>query len=163
MNKKAVIVLMIISLGFNAGVLVTMGHHWLRHRAFERHPATEIERHQKRMQKMLQLTEPQAQKMHADWEAMQKMIEPVKLKLEEKRAALFSLIDSGTADVAAIDRIIGEIAPLQIQLEKTIFEHSLAFSKTLTADQRLRFKAVFQKNAKRMPHGPGFMPPKMDY
>ncbi|MGA2091290.1 MAG: periplasmic heavy metal sensor [Endomicrobiales bacterium] len=163
MKKKSIIVLMILSLGFNAGVVVTVCHNWLRHRAFVRSPQMEGERHKKYMQKMLQLSDAQAQTMHNDWETMQKAITPVKQELEAKRAALFTLIDSGTADTATIDRAVGEIVPLQMQLEKTIIEHSLAFSRTLTPQQRIRFKSLFQKGAKRLPRGQGFLSGKLDF
>jgi len=157
MKTKIMTALLAGSLGFNIAVLATFGHHWIMKKRLERRPQ-EISWHRHRIKKMLKLTDEQAQAMEQGRMELQKTIEPIRKELQTKREVLFTLLNADNVDKAKVDALVTDISALQLKIEKTVIEHSIALRNNLTPEQRQKFKACFQKGPKKMlRRGPGFM------
>jgi Spy/CpxP family protein refolding chaperone len=156
MKTKAMAVLLILSLGFNIGVIFTFGHHWFERGEFGRwhHKGSFGEN---KFHKMLNLTEEQKKLMENDREEMQKVLAPIRKDLENKRAELFALLDSDNVDNSKVDKLINDISLCQMMIEKTVVEHSVNIRKSLTPAQQKEFKAFLKKSFQKMPPGRGFM------
>ncbi|MCB4792551.1 MAG: Spy/CpxP family protein refolding chaperone [Elusimicrobia bacterium] len=156
MKIKLLMVLLLLSLGFNLGVFVTFGHHCLLKKYFEKGPK-ESSWHKNKIKKMLNLSEEQALYMEKDRKALQDTINPLKDELKAKRAELFAMLDSDSIDNSKVDKLIGEISVLQMKIEKNVVDHSLNIRKQLTPEQQKKFKEFLKKGFEKMSRGPGFM------
>ena len=142
MRKRILVVLLVISAGFNVGVLATFGHHWLFKITPESWRAG-------RMHRQLGLSNEQAGAMKKDREEMKKVIEPMRSELQKKREELFAALGEDTINNAKIDKLITEIAALQMNLEKTLIDRSINFRKNLTPEQQKKFAQVLKRTSKR--------------
>lgn len=152
MKKKIMTVVLILSLGLNLGVLITVGRHWLYRREFKKGPG-ENSWFKKKMQKELNLTEAQVTFMEQDRKNIDQEITSIKEELKKKRAELFTLLDANPVDNAKVDKLIDTISLLQAKIEKTVVNHLAIMKKNLTPEQQQKFKAMMPK---------GFMGPPPD-
>lgn len=156
MNTKLLKILLILSLGFNLGIVITFGHHWLMRKEFKKWPE-ESSRHKKFMHKTLGLTDEQAKLMDNNRESLEKEIFPLKEELKKKRLELASLLDADTVDNSKIETLTADISLLQMKIEKNVINNSINIRKILTIEQQKKFKAFLKKGFQNMSHGHGFM------
>ena len=159
MKTKYLVILLVLSLGFNLGVAVTFGHHCMLKKEFKGH-AGEGSWQKNKARKMLGLTDEQAKLMEKDREELQSVLKPIGEDLKNKRIELYSLLEADNVDRPKVDKLVNEIAALQVKMEKTVIEHSLKIRQNLTPEQRVKFREFFRKHSGKMPrgpHGPGFM------
>lgn len=149
MKVKALIVLLIISLGLNIGVLVTVGQRFMRFRDFHCEPKGEPgPRLKSRMQKMLGLTDGQVAAFEEGHKAMEKANQPIREQLESKRYELMNLLAQDDVDKAKVYKLLADINALQLKLEKNIVNRSIDIKKTLTPEQKKKFARIFDKGPK---------------
>lgn len=153
MKSKLLMVLLILSLGFNIGFMATFGHHWLMKKEFANCPK-ENSWHKAKVKKMLNLTDEQVQVMEKDRKELQYVINPIREELKNKRTELFNLLDTDNIDKAKLEKLIAEISSLQMAIEKNVIEHSINIRKNLTPEQQKKFKTFLKKGFEKMAHGP---------
>jgi len=156
MRSKILMILLILSVGFNIGVLATFGHHWLMKKEFDKWPK-ESSWHMSKFKKMLNLSDEQALSLEKDRKILQDTITPIRVELKNKRTELFNLLDTDNIDNVKLDKLIADISALQMAIEKNVIEHSVNVRKNLTPEQQKKFKAFLKKGFERMSHGPEMM------
>jgi Spy/CpxP family protein refolding chaperone len=155
MKVKVLVVLLIVSLGLNIGVLVTVGHHWFAMRDFHGGPK-DNPRLRFKMQKLLDLTDEQAKAFELGHQTMEKSNAPVKAELDSKRCELMCVLAKDNVDKVKVDKLLADISALQLKLERNIVNRSIDIRKNLTPEQRGKFTKIFDKGPKKPPFGPGF-------
>lgn len=150
MKTKIMVILLVLSLAFNLGIIVTFGYHKLSRRDFRK----EFDRaggYRNRMQKMFNLSEEQVRFMEQDREEAQKEIKPIMDELQKKRAELFALLNADNIDNTKVEKLINDIALLQVKIEKNVVSHLIKVRKNLTPEQQEKFKAIIPKGFMKMP------------
>ena len=74
------------------------------------------------------------------------------LQIDQKRVALADILLQPQPDVSTIDELLGDIAKLQIDLEKKTIEHILTIKDQLEPQQQERFILPIVKEIRRRCH-----------
>lgn len=159
MKTKIIVILLVLSVAFNLGIIVTFGYHKLSRRDFRK----EFDRaggHRNRMQKMFNLSEEQARFMDKDRGEIQKENKPIMDELEKKRTELFTLLNADKVDNTKVEKLINDIALLQVKIEKNVVSHLIKIRKNLTPQQQEKFKTIIPKGFMRMPPEEEKRPPE---
>ncbi len=144
MDKKILVVILVVSVAINLATIFTLGYFW-----WTRHPAAEQELlvhpphmmhdwQQTRMARELGLSNDQIQEMRKANEEMRIAMQPLREELFTKRQELMSLLRDEDVDRAKADMLIEQIADLQTRHDAEIFERLLVMKKILTPEQRQR-------------------------
>jgi Spy/CpxP family protein refolding chaperone len=144
MDKKVLVVLLIISVAINAATLFTFGYFWwARHtdtgqKVFVRRPYMMHDWHHTRMARELGLSEQQIEEMKKANEEMRIAMQPLREELFRKRQELMSLLRDEEINKAQADILIKQIAELQVKHDAQIFDRLLMMKRILTPEQRER-------------------------
>jgi Spy/CpxP family protein refolding chaperone len=157
MKIKILSVLLILSLGINAGVIGTIGFHWIHHRVGQKDDSGFV----KHMQRKLGLSAEQAAILGKGRMELQACIQPARTTIQNKRMELLSLLEKENAYSPATDALIGDIAQLQMEIERNVIHHSFDTKKILTPAQQNKLYALLRKGMKRGGKHPTFMHDKM--
>lgn len=153
MKMKIITIMLILSLGFNVGVLFFFGNHFLMKKSFsgKRH-FQEDHWLKDTMRRECALTDEQAQKLEKEREGFEASIRPLKKELQQKRKELFAAV-AGELPEVKTDQLIQDLTRLQIQMEKSVIAHMGEVKKSLTPEQQKKFLEMIEKGPMRMPFG----------
>lgn len=161
MNKRALVIILLISVAINLVAVFTIGSYWWKaggHRKDMMPPW--IGRGQgwqeSLLSRELNLTEEQLEALHENQEEMELKMLPYRQKLFEKRKELMELLKKTEPNKESADSLFREIVALQMELEAHIFDNLWYTRSILTPDQRekleRRMHDVFE--ARRPPEAP---------
>ena len=142
MDKKVLIIILIISVAINAATLFTFGYFWwTRHASVERQelshrPHMRHDWQHTRIARDLDLSKKQIEEIKKMNEEMRKEMWPVREELFTKRQELMSLIRDNGPDSMRVDKLLKEIAAVQAEHETKIFYRMLKMREILTPEQR---------------------------
>lgn len=155
MKTKLLIILLVISLGINAGVIFAFGfRHWHAKRL-----RPEFRRERLQLQRSLDLSEEQNQLFEKYRKELNNQLSPLREKIRQKRRELLGLLKTEEIDEEKIDKLLSEIAELQSEIEKTVVRHSIQIRKILTPAQQKKFigfleQQLFPKERQKLPTPP---------
>ncbi|HBU69931.1 MAG TPA: hypothetical protein DEE98_06050 [Elusimicrobia bacterium] len=149
---KIIAFLLVLSLGFNLAVIITLGHHRIFKPDFKNG-----QRQFNKMSRELKLSAEQREAMKKSRDEMMSQAEPLKTQLRQKRNELFLLIDAENIEQKKIDALVGEISDLQLRLEKKVVEHSLSMRKNLSPEQKKKFSEMIRRPFEKMGRGSRMM------
>jgi Spy/CpxP family protein refolding chaperone len=163
MDKKVLVVILIISIAINLATVFTLGYFWwARHASradvsVQQHPPPEWPH--TRIVRELDLSEQQIEQMRRTNEEMRKAMQPLREELFRKRHELMSLLRADEIARDKADRLIAEIAELQARHEAQLFEHLVNMRSILTPEQQERLGALMYTllesgRPPEMPHAP---------
>lgn len=157
MKNKVLTSILFLSLALNLGVACTVGFQWASRRIGGEGPDA---RHKARFNKMLGLTKEQAATMEQRHQQLKNIIDPLRSRLQDKKREMLVLLKSSDGYTPQMDALIGEIAGLQMEIEKNFTRHSLAVKKDLSPDQQKKFTTMLEKGFMRSHRGPGAPRPR---
>lgn len=147
MDKKVLVVILIISVAVNLATVFTLGYFWWTRHGIARQdvfvrPNRMHELHQTRMAKELNLSDKQIAEMKEVNEEMRLTMQSLREELFKKRQALMSLLRDEDMNRAKADALIEQIARLQAEHDAQIFDRILSMKKILTPEQQQRLGAL---------------------
>jgi Spy/CpxP family protein refolding chaperone len=150
MKRKIVLAVLAVSLALNAGMLSTVGFHWLHYRGPGRGDGPG---HGNHFRKILRLTDAQSQSFDEDRARLDAAIDPLQKQLRSKKMELVALMKATDTYTTQIDALVTETAGLQTEIEKTFIRHSFNVRRNLTPEQQDKFNELLEKGFRR--RGPG--------
>lgn len=162
MDKKVLVVILIISIGINLATVFTLGYFWwTRHTSRVDVPVQPPlpEWQHTRIVRELGLSEQQIEQMRRANEEMRKAMHPLREELFRKRQELMSLLRADEIARDEAERLITEIAELQARHEAQLFERLVNMRSILTPEQQERLGALMHTllesgRPPEMPHAP---------
>lgn len=142
MDKKVLVVILVISVAINLATMFTFGYFWwtkhtdAEQRVLVRRPYMMHGWQQTRMAKELGLSDQQIEEMRRANEEMRIAMQPLREELFKKRQELMSLLREEEMDRAKADMLIERIAELQVKHDAQIFDRLLGMKKILTPEQQ---------------------------
>jgi Spy/CpxP family protein refolding chaperone len=153
MKPKLMAILLGISLCLNVGVLLGLGHHWLKFRELKKWPK-ESAWHMKHMKKMLKLDDNQFAMMEKNHDELESRIQPIKDEMTKDRAELFDMLKNEDTFNPKVEQKIEDIARVHLNMARVIVSSSFELKKILTPEQREKFAKMMEKGFGG-PFGPG--------
>jgi Spy/CpxP family protein refolding chaperone len=164
MDKKILVVVLVISVAINLATVFTLGYFWWTRHGVARQdvfirPNMMHELHQTRMARELNLSDRQIEEMKKVNEEMRLTMQPLREALFKKRQALMSLLRDEDMERAKADVLIEQIARLQAEHDARIFDRILSMKKILTSEQQRRLGSLMHTLLESgrppdMPHAP---------
>lgn len=142
MDKKVLIIILVISVAINAATLFTFGYFWwTRHASVERRellqrPHMAHDWQHMRIARDLDLSKKQVEEIKRMNEEMRKEMWPMREELFKKRQELMSLLRENGPDSMRVDQLLKEISAMQAEHETKIFYRMLKMREILTPEQR---------------------------
>lgn len=145
MKNKAWIVLLLVSLGVNAGLLL----HWAWPRIVPGHAAgrgrSQFGWHAGPMQQHLGLSSDQSRRMENERRQVLAQALPLQVELRQKRRELFLLLKGKAVTDAELDVALSGISRLQAAIEKMFIVHSLKVKGFFTPAQLRKYEGFFEQ------------------
>lgn len=148
MDKKVLVVILVISVAINLATVFTLGYFWwTRHNVAEQEllvPRPHMMRdwQHTRMTRELGLSDGQIEEIRKANEEMRTAMQPLREELFKKRQELMLLLRDEDMDKAKVDMLIEQIAELQAKHDAQVFDRLLVMRKILTPEQRQRLGVV---------------------
>ncbi len=140
MKTRILIIALIVSMGFNLGMILTIG--W---RIWGiRQPGCGW--HQSTLRDQFDLTAEQIDILERKRNEMQEKLLPIRKELLEKRRELLILQKGETLDEDRLDSLLSEIVRLQYRLEKTVVIHMNDVKGVLNEEQRVQFYCHLERD-----------------
>ena len=142
MDKKVLVIILVISVAINAATLFTFGYFWwTRHVRPERRELVEQPHmmhdwQHTRIARNLDLSKEQIDEIKKMNEEIRSEMWPIREELFQKRQELMSLLRENEPDSMRVDRLLKEIAAMQAEHEAMIFHRMLKMREILTPEQR---------------------------
>jgi Spy/CpxP family protein refolding chaperone len=166
MDKKALVIILIISVAINAATLFTFGYFWwTRHTDPRRQELLHRSRmmhdwQHTRLAVDLDLNEQQIEEIRKINEGIRDAMWPIREELFEKRQELMSLLNDKEPNMEHADLLLKEIAELQVQHDEQIFYRLVKIRNVLTPEQQkqlggLLYKFIEQGRPPEPTHMPG--------
>jgi Spy/CpxP family protein refolding chaperone len=163
MDKKVLVIILIISVAINLATVFTFGYFWWTRHALERElgpgPRMIHEWQHSRIGRELGLSGDQIEEIRKANEEMRSAMRPLREELFMKRQELMSVLREEEPDRAVAEVLLNEIAELQGHHEKQIFERLLTMKNILTPQQQEKLGSLLhtlieEGRPPRMPHKP---------
>jgi len=142
MDKKVLVIILVISVAINAATLFTFGYFCWTRRAdpgrqelIHRPPMTHDWQHT-RIAKDLDLNKQQIEDIRGINEEIRNTMLPMREELFKKRQELMSLFNDKEPDMEHADLLLKEIAELQVQHDEQIFYRLVKIRDVLTPEQQ---------------------------
>ena len=146
MNKKGLMVILVLSLAINASVLGTMGYHYYRDASLAKGaPCPLSPAHQHLYQDLglstLQLAqmEPIARKFH-------ERLADLGAAMKGKNSRLVELLGQKDVDPVQVEGLRREMAGIQDEIQKEVIAHILESKQILDSKQQERFLALMRQS-----------------
>jgi Spy/CpxP family protein refolding chaperone len=153
MKQRILIIALVVSVALNVGALATFVYRCATRPEPPGPPCLE---------RTLNLTAEQRDAMRAQREKAFEEMEPLRRQLDAKRGEVLALLKEPEVDVARRDKLFGEIADLQTQMELLTFNNMRATRELLRPEQRERFTGLveerFRHRHEHFERGPGYGP-----
>lgn len=165
MDKKVLVVILVISVAINAATLFTFGYFWwVRHNVparqeLLRQPHMTHDWQHTRIARDLELNREQIEEIKKMNEQMRNEMWPMREELFNKRQELMSLLRDNGPDSVRVYQLLKEIAAMQVQHEAKIFYRLLKMRKILTPAQQEQLGGLLHRFMEEgRPHEPPQMP-----
>jgi len=112
-----------------------------------------------RLEKLLNLSREQRERIQAMREAMAMETEPIRGELDAKRLEIMKLLKAPEVDKIKGERFMAEIANLQLQLELKQIQNAIAIRNMLTPEQQKLFFRLMEEEFQRRGRPPMTLPP----
>ena len=160
MSKRALIIILVISVAINLAAILTFGYHWWETWSYRREITSRgIDRRRdlrgSLLRHRLNLTEEQIDAINAVHEEMRSKMLSLRGKLFTKREELIALLGETEPNKARADSLIKEIASLQAEVEARVFENLYQMRDILTPEQQKQFLQLYERRL----HPEGMRPP----
>jgi len=148
MDKKVLVVILVISVAINLATMFTLGYFWwTRHieaeqEVFVGRPRMMHDWQHTRMVRELGLSDQQIEEMRKANEEMRSKMQPLREELYEKRQELMSLLREEDLNRTQADMLIEQIVKLQAEHDAQLFDRLLVMKKILTPKQQQRLGAL---------------------
>lgn len=160
MDKKVLVIILIISVMINLATMFTVGYFWWTRNALRRdvllQPPMMRDWQHTRMAKELCLSENQIDAMKKANEDLLSVMQPLREELFKKRMALMSLLQEKTPDRNRADILIREIGDLQVKHDIMIFERLVTMRDILTPEQQQKLGSLLHAFVEAGRPGPHF-------
>ena len=141
MRNRLLGLALVVSLGLNIGLL------------WQRFGGDTEARHRERgvpcgwqsspLRSLLGLSDRQVEAMERERRQLLAQVAPRQQELRGKRLALLALCQGSTTATPELDRLLQEIAGLQVGIERAFIEHSLRLKVQFTPSQRQKYESLF--------------------
>ena len=165
MDKKVLIIVLVISVAINAATLFTFGYFWwTRHNVPARQellhqPHMMRDWQQTRIARDLDLTRKQIKELRKLNEEMRGEMWPMREELFKKRQELMALLRDKKPDSSHVEQLLKEIAAMQAAHETKIFYRMLKMREILTPEQQEQLGGLLHRFMEEgRPHEPSHMP-----
>jgi len=151
MDKKVLVIILVISVAINAATLFTFGYFWwTRHYRSERQevphqPHMMHDWQHTRIARNLDLSKKQVEEIKKMNEEIRSEMWPVREELFKKRQELMSLLREKEPDSMRVDQLLKEIATMQAEHETKVFYRVLKMREILTPEQREQLGGLLQR------------------
>lgn len=148
MDKKVLVVILVISVAINVATMFTFGYFWwtryigVDQKVLVRRPQMMHDWQHTRMAKELGLSDQQIEDMRKANEEMRSAMGPLREELFKKRQELMSLLREEDLNRTQADMLIEQIAELQAKHDAQIFDRLLVMKKILTQEQQQKLGAL---------------------
>jgi Spy/CpxP family protein refolding chaperone len=164
MDKKVLIIILIVSVAINLATMFTFGYFWwtrqTSRREFLARPHMVPDWQHTRFVRELKLNDDQIEQIRKANEEMRNALRPLREELFEKRRELMSLVREKEPDRRRADALLEEIALLQARHDEYIFDRLFMMKSILTPEQQRKLGALLhtlleEGRPHEMPHRPG--------
>ncbi|KPK62776.1 hypothetical protein AMJ83_09850 [candidate division WOR_3 bacterium SM23_42] len=164
MDKKVLVIVLIVSVAINLATMFTFGYFWwTRHtgrQEFWTRPRMMLDWQHTRFVRELMLTDDQITQIIKANEEMRNAMHPLREELFEKRRELMSLVREKETNRSRADMLLEEISLLQARHDEYIFDRLLTMKNILTPEQQQKLGALLntlleEGRPHEMPHRPG--------
>ncbi|MBE0432070.1 periplasmic heavy metal sensor [candidate division WOR-3 bacterium] len=150
MDKKVLVVVLVISVAINLATVFTLGYFWLtRPPAGQEFPSgpqpMAPEWRNTRIVRELGLSEKQIEKIKKENEEMRETMLPLRQELFMKRQELMSMLREERIDREKTDTLIEQIARLQVKHDAQVFERLARIKTILTQEQQERLGGLLHQ------------------
>ena len=146
MDRKLLVIILIISVAINLATMFTFGYFWwTQHNnrfGVENRPPIMPRWHDTRIAKELNLSAQQIEEIRRANEEMRAETQTLREELFRKRQDLMALIREEEPQSDRADALIDEIAALQVRHDKQIFDRMLAMKNILSPEQQQKLDAL---------------------
>ena len=141
MDKKVLVVLLVVSLAVNLATVFTLGYFWLTKPAARPLPCPSPEPAvpewpNARIVRTLGLSPEQIETIRKENEEMMGRMGPVREELFARRQELMSMLRAENIDRVRVDTLLEQIARLQVEHEAQVFERLARIKVILTPEQQ---------------------------
>jgi Spy/CpxP family protein refolding chaperone len=155
MRRKLLITVLILSLGLNAGVFVSVFFHHMRAKCFKEGVQKESSWMKKHIKNKLGLSDDQAANLEKGREEMRLKTVDIRNLLSKKRGELFTMVKNTDTYTNEMDKLITEVSVLQADMERNIVKHAISTKKVLNPQQMEKFHKMMEKGFGKMHKNPG--------
>jgi Spy/CpxP family protein refolding chaperone len=150
MMSKTLVLLLIVSLAVNLAAAVTFGYYWWS----ERHTTREFGRRWSMerpevepdmLRRRLDLSKEQMETIEKERQALASDMRSLRLRSSRARRELMELLEEEEIDRGRADSLLSEVASLQADIERKVFEHLARMRRVLTPEQREHLLHLLQR------------------
>ena len=146
MNKKLIILFLVILTIINVTALVTIAYHRLDYKKRFR-PVGRPDMHMNFIKQELDLNEEQVKEFEAHMKKLKMETEPILDSLMAKRKDLMDEMAVEQPSMGKLDELTEEIGALQVALQKKTIRNLLKEKSFLTPEQQQKFFSLFKERA----------------
>ena len=147
---KTLILLLVVSLVVNVAAVVTFSYYWWNERdsaeeRIRRRVARDPDVRPDLLRRRLDLSREQAEGISREREMMMREMAPLREKSSRLRRDLMALLEAEEVNRAKADSLLHEIAALQTEVERRVFEHLAEMRELLTPEQRKHLLRMLER------------------
>ena len=146
MNKKSLIVVLVLSLAINASILGTMGYHYYSNSFFTSSAPCPLSPAHQHLYQDLGLSAPQLAQMEPIAEKFHERIADLGGAMKGKNSRLVELLKQKDVDPGQIEGLRKEMAGIQDEIQKEVIIHILESKKILNPKQQERFFSLMRQS-----------------
>jgi len=143
MEKKWIVLLIIISLSFNIGTVSIVSYHMMMRKRLAEEMGSPGDMRSNFMQKKLGISKEQTQQIDSIFSETQKNILPFRKQIDEKKKEMFTMVKNGKIDEGKKEKLLAEISGLQMQIERKMLDSIIETRSKMTSEQREKFDKFF--------------------
>jgi Spy/CpxP family protein refolding chaperone len=148
--SKTLVLLLVVSLAVNLAAVVTFSYYWWSEEDSARDPervrqVRDPEVRPELLRRRLNLSEEQIEEVSRQREAMMRGMMSLRRESSEMRRDLMSLLEAEEVDRRKADSLLSEIASLQVNIERQVFEHLMEMKDVLTQEQQKHLLRMLER------------------
>jgi Spy/CpxP family protein refolding chaperone len=139
--KRGLVLLLVFSLAVNLTAIVTFSYYWWDEAHSDkglgrRGTARSADVRPELLRRRLDLSKEQLEQIDGERDRMMTDMMSLREQSSEMRRDLMALLEAEKLDREKADSLLGEIASLQVRIEKQVFEHLVEMKDVLTPEQQ---------------------------
>ncbi|MCX5909168.1 MAG: periplasmic heavy metal sensor, partial [Deltaproteobacteria bacterium] len=144
MNKKSLMVILVLSLAINASVLGTMGYHYYRDASLAKGAPCPLSPAHQHLYQDLGLSTLQLAQMEPIARNFHERLSDLGAAMKGKNGGLVELLGQKDVDQSQVERLRKEIAGIQDEIQREVITHIIESKKILDSKQQERFFALMR-------------------